>query len=287
MGHIDVLADREFDEPILVEGLPGVGLVGKIVADHLVDALDMAQYADVHCDALPPAAAYAAADRAVRTPVRLYAAPDRDLLVLQSDVPVSPDAAEEFADCVADWFREASVTPLYIAGQPDRDGGDGGTGDRGDGDGGDSDGGDGGRADDGDDDANAGGNGERNGDTGSPTLRGVAVGDGARLLDDVDVPAPDSAGLVSGPTGALLAHANRTGLDAVGLVVDADPRFPDPAAARVVLEEAVAPITGVDADLDTLEAKAARIREAKQRIAARMLEDDETVSQAQPLRMYQ
>ena len=261
MGHIDVVAERTFDEPVLVEGLPGVGLVGKIVVDHLVDALDMELYATVHCDALPAAAAYTGGDRAVTTPVRLYAAPDADLLVLQSDVPVSPDAAEEFAGCIEDWFREASVTPLYIAGLRREDAG------------GEADGADG--SDEGD------------GPDPSPALRGLAVGGATELLDAVDVPAPESAGLISGPTGALLAHAMATDLPAAGLVVDVDPQFPDPTAARVVLEDAVEPITGVDVEVAALTAQAERIQRAKEQLAARMNREDESLSQAQRLRMYQ
>ena len=246
MGHIDVVSEREFDEPVLVEGFPGVGLVGKIAADHLVETLDATLYATVHCDSLPAAAAYGAGDRAVTTPVRLYAAPDADLLILQSDVPVSPDAAEEFAGCIEDWFREASVTPLYIAGLR------------------------------GDDDAEE-----------APALRGVAVGGADGTLDDLDVPVPASAGLISGPTGALLAHALETDLPAVGLAVDADPRFPDPEAARVVLESVVEPLAGVDADAAAFDTRAERIQRAKEQLAAQMQQGTENVSQARTLRMYQ
>ncbi|GAA0220265.1 proteasome assembly chaperone family protein [Halobaculum roseum] len=248
MGHIDVVSEREFDDPVLVEGFPGVGLVGKIVADHLVETLDTELYATVHCDGLPAAAAYAAGDRAVTTPVRLYADRNSDLLILQSDVPVSPDAAEEFAGCIEGWFREESVTPLYIAG------------------------------------LRAGRDGEAEG---SPTLRGIAVGGADGVLDGLDVPVPEAAGLVSGPTGALLAHAMETDLPAVGLVVDADPQFPDPGAARVVLESVVEPLAGVDADGTSLETHAERIRRAKEQLAAQMQGGEENVSQAQQLRMYQ
>jgi len=248
MAHIDVVAEREFDDPVLVEGLPGVGLVGKIVADHLVDTLEMELYATVHCDALPPAAVYTAGERAITTPVRLYASPEDDLLVLQSDVPVSPTAAEEFADCIDGWFRDEGVVPLYIVGLG-RDAGDD--------------------------------------DPDLPTLCGVAVDDGAALLEGIDVPEPASAGLVSGPTGALLAHALETGLPSVGLVVEVDPQFPDPVAARVVLEEAVGPIAGVDVAVETLDEQAERIQQAKAQLAAQIRQQDENVTQAQQLRMYQ
>jgi len=247
MGHIDVVSERSFDDPVLVEGLPGVGLVGKIVADHLVETLDMELYATVHCDALPAAAAYAAGDRSVTTPVRLYADADADLLVLQSDVPVSPDAAEEFAGCIEGWFREESVTPLYIAGL--RREGDG---------------------------------------EGLPTLAGLSVAGADALLDGLDIAAPDSAGLVSGPTGALLSHAMETDLPAVGLVVEVDPQFPDPVAARVVLEAAIDPITGVDVNVEKLDEQAERIQRAKEQLAAQLQQQqEENISQAQRLRMYQ
>ncbi|WP_096391263.1 proteasome assembly chaperone family protein [Halopenitus persicus] len=119
MARINVLAeDVELDAPFLVEGLPGVGLVGKIAADHIVEAFDMVHYANVHCDGVPPVVTYPENDSRLSTPVRIYADADRDLLVLQSDVPVSPAAATEFADCVAGWFDEKGVTPLYLSGRP-------------------------------------------------------------------------------------------------------------------------------------------------------------------------
>jgi uncharacterized protein len=117
MSGIDVLRDDvALDEPTLVEGLPGVGLVGKIAADHLVETFDMVHYANVHCEGLPPVTTYATGDRELSTPVRLYADAARDLLVLQSDVPVSPGAALEFADCLGGWSVDAEVTALYLSG---------------------------------------------------------------------------------------------------------------------------------------------------------------------------
>jgi Uncharacterized protein (ATP-grasp superfamily) len=35
------LDDVSLDRPTLVEGFPGVGLVGKIVVDHLIEYLDI------------------------------------------------------------------------------------------------------------------------------------------------------------------------------------------------------------------------------------------------------
>ncbi|WP_227131505.1 proteasome assembly chaperone family protein [Halorubellus salinus] len=116
MAHVKERLDVSLDDPVLVEGLPGVGLVGKIAADHLVETLEMELYATVHCESLAPVAVYHGGERDVRPPVRIYAAPDADLLVLQSDVPVNKEAVREFADCFTTWLVDANVTPIYLSG---------------------------------------------------------------------------------------------------------------------------------------------------------------------------
>jgi len=117
MSRIDVLRDDvSLDEPTLVEGLPGVGLVGKIATDHLAETFEMVHYANVHCEGLPPVATYESGERGLTTPVRLYADAERDLLALRSDVPVSPPAALEFAECLSEWATDVDVTPIYLSG---------------------------------------------------------------------------------------------------------------------------------------------------------------------------
>ncbi|MFC6724613.1 PAC2 family protein, partial [Halobium palmae] len=72
-----------------------------------------------------------------------------------------------------------------------------------------------------------------------------------------------------------------------GLVVESDPQFPDPEAARVVITDGIGPLTGVDVPTDDLVEHAEEIRDAKERLAARMREADEESTQARPLGMYQ
>ncbi|MFB6140386.1 MAG: proteasome assembly chaperone family protein [Halosimplex sp.] len=119
MATVEIRTDAvELDAPTLVEGLPGVGLVGKIAADHLVDALDMTYYASVHCEGLPEVAVFGEGDPTYDPPVRIYADERRDLLALQSDVPVSPTVADDFAACLTNWLAERDATPLYVSGIP-------------------------------------------------------------------------------------------------------------------------------------------------------------------------
>lgn len=246
MARIDVLDESiELDDPMLVEGLPGIGLVGKIAADHVAETLGMTHYANALCESLPRVAVYEDQDPALSPPVRLYAAPEEDLLVLQSDVPIAPRAAAEFAGCISSWQREQNVTPIYLSGRPIEK------------------------------------------DETVPAMYGVAAGDGATLLEGAGIDHPNENGLVSGPTGALLHESIANDLTAVGLVVESDPQFPDPEAARVLIKEGIEPLTGVAVDTDDLVEHAEEIREAKEQLARRMQESDNEATQAQPLRGYQ
>ena len=245
MASIQIQADEiELDEPTLVEGLPGAGLVGKIAADHLVTEFDMQYYGAVHCEGLPKVAMYRGEHSDVRPPVRIYADEERDLLVLQSDVPVSPTTASDFATCITGWVESNDALPLYLSGIA-----------------------------------------EEKGDV--PELYGVATGDAESILDDVGIVPPRESGLVTGPTGALLYRASEVDLDSVGLIVQTDPQFPDPEAARVLLRNGIEPIVDVSIDASTLVDQAGEIQTAREELAKRLQDAGDESSEAQPIRGFQ
>jgi len=247
MAYVQVRTDGvELESPTLVEGLPGAGLVGKIASDHLVETFDMTHYADVHCDGIPQVAMYRGEGTDVMAPVRFYADEAHDLLVLKSDVPVSPASATDFATCITDWFAEHDALPLYLSGLPVEE------------------------------------------KDGVPELYGIATGDAEGHVDEAGIVPPRQGGLVSGPTGALLARANEEHLDGVGLVVETQAKFPDPEAARIILEGGVEPLTGIDVETDDLVERAEEIREAREQLAERLQQaDPEESTQAQPIRGFQ
>jgi uncharacterized protein len=248
MASVTVVAeDVSLDEPTLVEGLPGVGLVGKIATDHLVETFDMTYYASIDCDGLPRISVYEESSRDLRPPVRLYADEERDLVALQSDVPVSASASSDFSSCINDWLEDHDATAIYMSGLPNQK-----------------------EADE------------------IPSLYGVASGDAGDRLDEQDIDLPTERGAVSGPTGALLHEAGARHLDALGLIVESDPQFPDPEAARILIEHGIGPLTGIDVGTDDLVDRAEEITEQKEQLAQRMQEaESDESSQAQPLRMFQ
>ena len=245
MTNVAVQEDVDVTAPSLIEGFPGVGLVGKIAADHLVAEFDMTHYANVHCDGLPSVAVYREGDATLQPPVRLYADDERDLLVLQSDVPVGPDAATQLSTCLDGWFDDLSVTPIYLSGIPEEK------------------------------------------DESPPSLYGLGVGAGVDAVSDAGIDVPSEAGLISGPTGVLLSDAVESGRTAVGLVVESDPRFPDPEAARVLIRDGIEPLADLDVPVDHLVERTEQIRNAKERLAKRMQDAGAESTQARPLGMYQ
>ena len=55
MSHAFVHDDStRLRNPVYIDGLPGLGPVGKIVADHLFDEFDMTLFASIEWPALPP-----------------------------------------------------------------------------------------------------------------------------------------------------------------------------------------------------------------------------------------
>jgi uncharacterized protein len=245
MAHIQIVDEQtELNNPLLIEGFPGAGLVGKIVADHMVEAMELTHYANVHCDGFQQVAVYDRGRTELAGPVRLYADEAGELLVLQSDIPIEPDAAKEFAHCFSPWLK-SNALPVFIAGLPRTD-----------------------RSE-------------------PPDMFGVGSGDGLEAIESAGLADPPERGVISGPSGTLLGHAVEKSLDAVGLIVETDPRFPDPTGAKMVLEQAIEPITGADVSVGVLESQAEQIQQAKQRLAKKMQEGDEKSTEAVPVRMFQ
>ena len=53
-AEITILEEVELDNPIFIEALPGVGHVGKLVADHMIDELDATKFAEIYSPTFPP-----------------------------------------------------------------------------------------------------------------------------------------------------------------------------------------------------------------------------------------
>jgi len=241
MAQIRTVQEFDIDSPFLVEGLPGVGLVGQIIVDHLQETLGMSYNAAVDCESIPQVAIFEKDAHNIKPPVRLHVDEKNDLVVLRSDIPISP-RSNGFAECLIRWMEENDVTPIFVSGLPEKP-------------------------------------------EGVPSLYGVSTGDGEGLLSGIEP--PENGGVVSGPTGALLKEADDRDMDAVCLIVESDPQFPDPAAARIVIQNGIKPITGVGVDTSELVEKSEEIMEKKEQLAKKLQASEEKSTTATTTGMYQ
>lgn len=89
MDEIEVvtLDSLELDEPVLIEGLPGVGFVGKLVVDHLLEELDTTPIKRVYSEHFPPAVSVDDKGIATLSSLTLHVIQtgDRDLVLLSGD----------------------------------------------------------------------------------------------------------------------------------------------------------------------------------------------------------
>jgi uncharacterized protein (TIGR00162 family) len=89
MNEIEVekVAESDLDDPVFVEGLPGVGHVGKLVAEHLIEETDSTLLARVYSEHFPPQVGINDSGVANLAHAELYAVPTdgRDLIVLTGD----------------------------------------------------------------------------------------------------------------------------------------------------------------------------------------------------------
>lgn len=85
--EVVVHSSPDLESPVLIEGLPGVGLVGKLAVDHLIEELDGEVVRTLYSEHLPPGVAVGDDGTAELASISLYAItePGRDLLILAGD----------------------------------------------------------------------------------------------------------------------------------------------------------------------------------------------------------
>ena len=52
--EINILEDVKLNNPIFIEALPGIGHVGKLAADHMIDELNATKFAEIYSPSFPP-----------------------------------------------------------------------------------------------------------------------------------------------------------------------------------------------------------------------------------------
>jgi hypothetical protein len=223
--EVETLAEPDLRDPVLVEGLPGVGHVGKLAVEHLLEELDSEPVRYVYADEFPPQVTLDEDSVAELARAEFYAvdAGDRDLLVLTGDHQAQSNAGHyHLTDTFLDVAEAFGVEEGYaLGGVP--------TGELVD----------------------------------EPTVLGaVTDADDAASLEDagVEFREDEPAGGIVGVSGLLLGLGERRGLSVACLMGETSGYLVDPQSAQVVLEVLQEAI-GFEVGFESLEERAEEMKE--------------------------
>jgi len=109
----------QLDNPILIEGLPGIGFVGKFAAEALIDDLKAEKIAELYSHRFPHQVLFNkdGTIKMLNNEIYLYKRKKNDLLILVGDVqPTSPEAQHEVMNIILDFFEELGGKTIYTLG---------------------------------------------------------------------------------------------------------------------------------------------------------------------------
>jgi hypothetical protein len=117
--NIITLKEIELNNPILIEGLPGVGHVGKLVADHLIEELKAEKIIEIYSHHFPPQVIVEkdSTVRLVRNEVYAYKSEKLHLLIIAGDhQSATPEGHYEICNIFLDLAEKHNTKRIYTLG---------------------------------------------------------------------------------------------------------------------------------------------------------------------------
>ncbi|MFO8109037.1 MAG: PAC2 family protein [Thermoplasmata archaeon] len=109
--NYEIIEHKDIPEvSVLVAGFPGIGLIGGIASEQLINTLSLEQVASVSCDEFPPTTVIF--DGVPRRPVRFFAG--KGFLLVKSDMVIPPHLANSLAKQIIDWSVDNNIKEVII-----------------------------------------------------------------------------------------------------------------------------------------------------------------------------
>ena len=107
--YVNMVIEEEVSSksPVILEGFPGIGLVGNIVATQIASELKMKQIGTIESRLFPPITVLF--DGLTHAPVRIYEAPQNNLIVVLSDILIHPMIAYDIGKAVISWAQSLNA----------------------------------------------------------------------------------------------------------------------------------------------------------------------------------
>lgn len=119
--EVRIIEKPKLKSPIMVEGLPGVGNVGKLAAEHLLDEVKAIKFADIISKHLPPQIFVNDDGTIKQASQELYyyrmKEEENDLIILVGDYQgITPEGQYELTDSVLAIAKKYDVKRIYALG---------------------------------------------------------------------------------------------------------------------------------------------------------------------------
>jgi uncharacterized protein len=109
--EVQVRAEKPKSEsPVVIEGFPGIGLIGNIASQYIVNKLEMDYLGAVDSKLFPPLSVLVGG--IAHMPVRIYEKPDLGVVVISSDIPVHPAASYDVARGIVSWAESIGAKEM-------------------------------------------------------------------------------------------------------------------------------------------------------------------------------
>jgi uncharacterized protein len=102
----------KLNNPLLIAGFPGPGLIGSISTSFIIESLRMRQIACVESEFIMPGVIYVGGK--LRHPFRLYANNEGTICVLVCETPILVQGIHRVLDAVMKWALDSNVTKVLV-----------------------------------------------------------------------------------------------------------------------------------------------------------------------------
>jgi uncharacterized protein len=96
--------------PVLIEGFPGIGLVGNIASQHLIEEMNMEYIGSIESRYFPSIAVLY--EGLINMPVRIYESVEHNLIIVISDIPISHSVSYDVSNALVDWAESIKVREI-------------------------------------------------------------------------------------------------------------------------------------------------------------------------------
>ena len=224
--EINVLEEIEVINPIFIEALPGLGHVGKLAADHLIDELEAVKFAEIYSPSFPPQV-FVGNEGIIESMINeLYYIKDLgednlDIILLVGNTQgLSPEAQYMLCKDILEFLEKFEISSIYTlgglpTGKPVED----------------------------------------------PQIFGAATcEENIKKLEEVGINIRSNDGGIVGASGLFLSIGKRKGLEGSCLMGETSGYFIDAEAAEAMLNK-LTELLKFDVNTDKLDEKAKEIRE--------------------------